>query len=65
MALCTGPMIKPNKNKGMSCILEGDKNSPFTKLTWVGDSGLSYHLDNNDTGKYDVTIINDITGTIG
>ena len=43
----------------MSCILEGEVYPPSTKHTWVGDSWLSCHLDNDDLGTYDVTIIND------
>ena len=29
MALCVGPLNKPNKNKGMSCILEEKCTLPF------------------------------------
>ena len=46
----------------MSCILEGEEYSHFTKQTWVGDSGLSCHLNNDDSGMHDVTIINDNIG---
>ena len=33
MALYAGPLIKPNKNTGMSYILEGEENLPVTKQT--------------------------------
>ena len=64
MALCTEPLNRPNKNESMSCILEGEVYPPSTKHIWVGDSWLSCHLDNDDSGIYDVMIINDITGMI-
>ena len=64
MALCTEPLNRPNKNESMSCILEGEVYPPFTEQTWTDNSGSSYHLDNNDSGIYDVTIVNDIIGMI-
>ena len=37
---------------------------PFTHDTWIGDSGSSCHLDNDDSGMYDVQMINDRIGMI-
>ena len=49
------PLNTSDDEKGMSCMLEGDLYSPFTEQTWIGDSGLSCHLDTDDSGMYDVT----------
>ena len=43
------------QNSGMMITIDGDT---FTKNTWIGDSGVSCHVTNNDTGLYDVTDIN-------
>ena len=64
IVLCTGSLNKSNKNKGLSCILKGEPYFPFTKQTWVDDSGSSCHLNNDDSGIHYVTIISDITGMI-
>ena len=49
----------------MSCGKDGKQAYlPFTHDTWIGDSGSSCHLDNDDSGMYDVRMINDVIGMI-
>ena len=42
----------------MMCTINGDTFFSFTKNTWIGNSGESCHIMNNDTSFYDVTDIN-------
>ena len=60
VALCTDPSRKRNQSK--SCVIDGVQYASFTNKTWIGDSGASCHLDNDDSGMYDVEDINDIIG---
>ena len=63
-AMALSEESKVNKSQGMSSnVLDRAKYSPFTRLTWIGDSGSSCHLENDDSGMYDVTIISDTIRT--
>ena len=46
--------IKQSLEAGMMCTIDGDTFFSFTKNTWIGDSGASCHITNNDTGLYDI-----------
>ena len=41
----------------MMCTINSDMFYSFTKNTWIGDSGASCHIANDDAGMYDVTNI--------
>ena len=38
----------------MMCTINGNMFFSFTKNTWIGDSGASCHITNNDNGMYDI-----------
>ena len=42
----------------MLCIINGENFHSFTKNIRIGNSGVSCHIINNDTGLYDITKIN-------
>ena len=51
---------------GMLCTINGETFYSFTKNIWVGDSGTSFHISNNDTGLFDVTEVNKfVEGSLG
>ena len=50
--------LKQPSETGMMCTINGDTCFSFTKNTWIGNSGASCHIMNNDTSFYDVTDIN-------
>ena len=50
--------VKQPSEAGMMCTIDSDTFFSFTKNTWIGDSGASCHITNNDTGLYDITDIN-------
>ena len=62
-AMALSEESKVIKTPGMSNVLDRVKYSPFTRLTWIGDSGSSCHLENDDSGMYDVTTINEVIRT--
>ena len=39
------------------CTNDGNTFYLFTKNTWIGDLGVSFHITNNNTSMYDVTNI--------
>ena len=50
----------------MMCTIDDDTFFSFTKNTWIGDSGVSCHITNNNTGLYDITNIDEsIQGSSG
>ena len=49
--------VKQPLEAGMMCTIDGDTFFSFTKNTWIGDSGASCHITNNNTGLYDITDI--------
>lgn len=49
----------------MSCKSDNTSDTSFTNETWYGDSGSTCHLDNSDTGMFDVTNICDTVGVVG
>ena len=51
--------IKKPTEAGMLCMIDCDMFHSFMKNTWVGDLGALSHITNNDTGHYNVTIINE------
>ena len=42
----------------MMYIIDSEMFFLYTKITWIGDLGISCHITNNDTGLYDITNIN-------
>ena len=58
--------VKQPSEAGLICTIDGDTFFSFMKNTWIGDSGASCHITNNDTGLYDVMDINEsIQGSSG
>ena len=53
--------VKQSSKTGTMCTINGDMFCSFTKITWIGDSGASCHVTNNDTGMYDIIDINELT----
>ena len=51
--------VKQPANAGMMCTIDGDTFFLFTKNTWIGDSGVSCHITDDDTGLYDITYIDE------
>ena len=50
----------------MMCTTNEDIFFSFTKNTWIGDSGVSCHIMNDDMGLFDVIDINEsIQGSSG
>ena len=50
----------------MMCTIDDDSCYTFTKNTWIGNTGISYHIINNDTGMFDTKQINEsIQGSLG
>ena len=49
--------IKQPSEADMMCTIDGDIFFWFTKNTWIGDSGASCYIINNNTGLYDINII--------
>ena len=43
----------------MMCTIDGDTFYSFTRNSWIGDSGASCHITNDDTGMYDITDIDE------
>ena len=41
------------------CTIDDDMLYSFTKNTWIGDSGVSCHITNDDTDMYGVTDIDE------
>ena len=50
--------VKQPLEAGMMCTIDGD-TFLFMKNTWIGDSGASCHITNNDTDSFDITNIHD------
>ena len=51
---------------GMIYTIDGKTLHMFTKNMWIGDSGTSYHRTNDDTGRFNVSKINDLVqGSLG
>ena len=42
---------------GMLCTIDEETFHLFTKNTWIGDSGASCYITNNETGLYNITVI--------
>ena len=58
-------MKQPSK-AGMMCTIYGNTFFLFTKNTWIGDSGASCYITNDDKGMYDVIDIDEsIQGSSG
>ena len=48
------------------CTIDGEMFHSFTKNTWIGNSGASCHITNDDTGLYNVTNIKKLLkGSLG
>ena len=43
----------------MMCTINGDNFYSFTKKTWIGDSGVLYHITNDDTSMFNITDIDE------
>ena len=50
--------IKKPMEAGMLCMIDGEIFCFFTKDIWIGDSGASYHITNDNMGLCDVTEVN-------
>jgi hypothetical protein len=46
-------------------VIDGVEYPSFTDNTWIGDTGSSCHIVNDDTGLYDITPISEVVGGIG
>ena len=44
----------------MLCTIDGETFYLFTKMTWIGNSGASCLMTNNDASLYDITKINEL-----
>lgn len=54
------------KEKALVCTINGRTYPSFTKNTWIGDSGASCHITNNDSKMYDVKNIDEtVSGVSG
>ena len=51
--------VKQPYEAGTMCTINGNTLFLFTKNTWIGDSGASCHITNNNTGLYNVTNIDE------
>ena len=50
----------------MMCTIDGNSFHMFTKNTWIGNSGTSCHITNDETGMFDVIEIQEsIQGSSG
>ena len=52
-------VVKQPSEAGMMCTIDGDTFYLFTKNTWIGDSGASCHIINNDSSMFDVIDIDE------
>ena len=43
----------------MMCTIDGNTFHSFMKNTWIGDSGASCHITNNESGMYDAIDIDE------
>ena len=43
----------------MMCTIDGTSFHSFTKNTWIGDSGASCHITNDEKGMFDVIEIDE------
>ena len=50
--------VKKPVEAGMFCKFKGETFHSFIKNLWIGNSGPSCNMANNDTGLYDITNIN-------
>ena len=51
---------------GMMCTMDGTSFHLLTKNTWIGNSGATCHITNDENGMYDITEINEsIQGNSG
>ena len=44
----------------MMCIIDGDTIFIFMKNTWIGDSGASCHITNNNNSLFNIININEL-----
>ena len=49
--------VKQPSEADMMCTIYGRTFFSFTKNTWIGDSGASCHITNDNTGLYDISDI--------
>ena len=49
-----------NTENGMMCTIDGTSFHLFTKNTWIGDSGASCYITNDEHGMYDITEIDEL-----
>ena len=49
--------VKQPSGAGMLCTIDGGTFFSFTNNTWIGDSGASCHITNDNTGLYDISDI--------
>ena len=52
--------VKQPSEAGMMCTIAGDTFFSFTKNTWIGNSGASCHITNDDKGMYDAIDIDEL-----
>ena len=52
--------VKQPSKAGMMCSINGNMLYSFTKNTWIGDSGASCHITDNDTSMYDIIYIDEL-----
>ena len=51
---------------GVLYTIDGQTFHVFTMTTWIGNSGISYHITNDDTSLNDITKINEsVQGSLG
>ena len=46
--------VKQPSKAGMMCTIDGNTFFLFMKNTWIGDSGASCHITNDNKGMYEV-----------
>ena len=58
--------VKQPSEAGMMCTINGNSFHLFTKNTWIGDSGASCHITNDEKGMFNVIEIQEsIQGSSG
>ena len=53
--------VRQPSKVGMMCTINGDTFYSFTKITWIGVTGASYQIANNDISMFDITDIDEST----
>ena len=52
--------VKLPSEAGMMCSIDSNTFHSFMKNTWIGDSGASCHITNDESGMYDIINIDEL-----